>query len=267
MLPNWDPARLDRKRPFVAAAVGGRKMGKSTMITHLLRLMSKSFDLVITFAGSAACSPELRTLMEQRWDPRFQFSEWNQPLMDRLMAQQERLKRAGVERHVCILVDDIILTGRDEDALAHACLRGRHFNLSIFCASVSYTTLPKRCRRSLDVLLLFSCPMSGDVQILCSEYAQKARLARFLLTQLPEWTCLVMETLTRRQALFHYRVDLGATTPQTTESPADAPVETEASPEISSESRTEHRLPDTSGHEGRTAAAESGALCIEERTI
>ena len=55
--------------------------------------------------------------------------------------------------------------------------------------------------------------MAGDVQILCSEYAQRAKMAKYLLTQLPEWTCLVMETLTRRQKLYHYRVHTAAQTP------------------------------------------------------
>lgn len=91
--------------------------------------------------------------------------------MSELMAQQEELKSQGIERHICILVDDIILTSKDEDALSHMCLRGRHFNVSVLSCAVSYTTLPKRCRRSLDCLFLFSCPMSGDAQILCSEYA------------------------------------------------------------------------------------------------
>ena len=235
-------------------------MGKSTMITHLLKRMSKSFDLVITFAGSAACSPELRTLMEENWDPRFQFSEWNQPLMDKLLVQQERLKREGIDRHVCILVDDIVLTGRDEEALAHACLRGRHFNLSIFCASVSYTTLPKRCRRSLDVLFLFSCPMSGDIQILCSEYAQQARLARFLLTQLPEWTCLVMETLTRQQRLFHYRVNLGANSFQKLTSLPDGSSRISVSAEKAAESPDARNLSDTTVCAGRTE--ETGSVLL-----
>ena len=127
-------------------------MGKSTLITHLLSRMSRRFDLVISFTGTTACSPEMRDLMESRWDPRFQFSEWRQPLMDALLKQQEELKSRGVERQIMVLVDDIILNSKDEDALSHLCLRGRHFNISVLACAVSYTTLPKRCRRSLDAL-------------------------------------------------------------------------------------------------------------------
>ena len=167
MLPTWDPTRLEAKVPYVAAAVGGRRMGKSTLITHLLNRARKKFDLVISFIGTSACSPEMKTLMDTVWDARFQFSAWNQPLIDALLKQQERLKSEGHQRQVCILVDDIILSGRDEESLSHLCLRGRHFNVSVLACAVSYTTLPKRCRRSLDTLFLFSCPMAGDCQILC----------------------------------------------------------------------------------------------------
>ena len=181
-------------------------MGKSTLVTHLLKTLKKRFDLVISFQGATACSPELKRLIETRWDTRFVFNKWNQPLMDAVLDQQERLKKEHTSRQICVLVDDIILTSKDEDALSHLCLRGRHFNISVICAGVSYTTLPKRCRRSLDVLFLYSCPMAGDCKLLCSEYAERSKLAKYLLTQLPEHTCLVMETLTRRQRLYHYKV-------------------------------------------------------------
>ena len=187
-------------------------MGKSTLIYHLLSHMSNRFDLIISFQGTAACSPEMMQLLETRYDPRFVFSEWNQPLMDRLQSQQEDLKLKGIDRQVCVLVDDIVMTGRDEDQLAHLCLRGRHFNISVLAASVSYTCLPKRSRRSLDCLFLYSCPMAGDCQILCQEYANRARMARYCLQNLPEYTCLVMETLERQQRLYHYKVNLSPET-------------------------------------------------------
>ena len=124
--------------------------------------------------------------MEKEFDPRFVFPEWNQRLMDRLMQQQEELKLNGVQRHVCVLVDDIVLSSKDEDALSHLCLRGRHFNISVFACAVSYTTLPKRSRRSLDVLFLFSCPMESDCEILTREYSARSKMAKFCLRNLPD---------------------------------------------------------------------------------
>ena len=254
MLPIWDPARLGAKVSYVCAAVGGRRMGKSTLVTHLLR-QSKKFDLVISFTGTTACSPEMAQLMENRWDPRFQFAEWRQPLVNALLKQQERLKKEGVNRQVAILVDDIVLSSKDEDALAHLCLRGRHFNISVLACAVSYTTLPKRCRRALDVLFLFSYPMAGDCQILCQEYANRSRMARYLLTQLPPWTCLVMETLERRQRLYHYRVL--CTGSQRLGSSSDAPSETQDAAVTDEENHEESRPQSNNEPLGCTPGAES----------
>lgn len=263
MLPTWDVSRLESRIPFVAAAVGGRRMGKSTLVTHLLETMSSKFDLVISFTGTSACSPEMKHLMETRWDPRFQFAEWRQGLVGALLLQQEALKERGISRQICVLVDDIILSSKDEDALSHLCLRGRHFNISVLACSVSYTTLPKRCRRALDVLFLFSCPMSGDCKILCAEYANQARMARYLLQQLPEFTCLVMETLTQRQRLYHYRVD--RTCSQSVELPSAAQDQTEVSHAISEENRAVSHQSETSECSGRNSVQESGESAVLEK--
>ena len=159
--------------------------------------------------GTSACSPEMRRLIQTHFDPRFVFNDWNQPLMDCLMHQQEQLKLKGINRQICVLVDDIILNGRDEDSLAHLTLRGRHFNISVSMCAVSFTTLPKRCRRSLDVLFLYSCPMAGDLKTLTQEYASQSSLARYCLQNLEDYQCLVMETLQKRQILYHYRAPVG----------------------------------------------------------
>ena len=196
--------------------------------------------------------------METKFDPRFQFSEWRQPLMDCLLKQQERLKKEGHERQIAILVDDIILSSRDEDALAHLCLRGRHFNISVLACAVSYTTLPKRCRRALDALFLFSCPMAGDCEILCREYANRSRMARYLLTQLPPWTCLVMETLERKQRLYHYRVP--QTAPRIQELPASERDETPGVPDSSEENREQRRPRETYESSDCTQAAGTDEL-------
>jgi hypothetical protein len=201
--------------------------------------MSSKFDLVISFMGASACSPEMKTLLETKFDPRFVFSEWNEHLMKRLLTQQEQIKSDGRERSVCILVDDIILSGKDEDALAHLCLRGRHFGISVLACAVSYTTLPKRSRRSLDVLFLFSCPMSGDCELLTKEYSSRARMARYCLQNLPDWTSLVLETLEKKQRLFHFRVPLGV--PQTEELSTSSQDEKSDAPETPSPHQTGDR--------------------------
>ena len=168
------------------------------------------FDLVICFVGSAACSPTLEAMMErhEKWDTRMFFSHWNQPLVNKLLEQQERLKKAGVDRQVLILMDDVILQGKDNDSLAHMCMRGRHFNISVMMAAVSYTSISKRSRRSLDFLLVFSCPMQGDRKILSWEYAQNNHTADWVLNNLEENQCLVFETSRKLQRLFVWKSQL-----------------------------------------------------------
>ena len=198
--------------------------------------MKNRFDLVVSFMGTSACSPEMKRLLENNFDPRFVFSAWNEPLMQKLMEQQEQLKLQGTPRQVCVLVDDIVLSGRDEDSLSHLCLRGRHFNISVLACAVSYTTLPKRSRRSLDCLFLFSCPMSGDIDILTKEYCSQSKMARYCLQNLPDWTSLVLETLEKRQRLYHYRVPLEGV--QNEGSSSSAPDETEAFDETPEQHQT-----------------------------
>ena len=51
--------------------------------------MQNEFDLVICFIGSAACNPFLEHMLTVFWDPRFFFSEWDDSLIEKLLAQQE----------------------------------------------------------------------------------------------------------------------------------------------------------------------------------
>ena len=173
-------------------------MGKSTATADLLWRNCEKFDLVLCFLGSAACNPVLEALLEKYWDPRFFFSEWNPHMIAKLMQQQERL---DTKRSILILVDDVVLSGSAQDQLCALAMRGRHFGISLMMACVSYTTLPKRVRRSLDAVLVFSLPMKGDLKVLTWEYTNNTRVAEFALRRLEDHQCLVLETLTRRQKL------------------------------------------------------------------
>ena len=126
--------------------------------------MKGQFDLVIAFIGSAACNPVIHQIMVEHFDPRFFFSEWNTALLAQLLRQQEDLGEK--KRSILILVDDVILSGQASEQLCHLCMRGRHFGISMIMCAVSYTTLPKKCRRSLDALLVYSLPMAGDMKVM-----------------------------------------------------------------------------------------------------
>ena len=171
--------------------------------------MQNEFDLVICFIGSAACNPFLEHMLTVFWDPRFFFSEWDDSLIEKLLAQQEELLRTGKRRRVLILVDDVILNSSADEQLAHMSMRGRHFNISLMMCAVSYTSLPKRMRRSLDVLMVYSVPMRGDMLVLTSEYCQGNNgVARFILNNLEDHQCLVLETLMKKQQLYTWKADL-----------------------------------------------------------
>lgn len=173
-------------------------MGKSTATADLLWRNASRFDLVVCFVGSAHCNPVLEALLERYWDSRFFFSQWDERLIQKLLAQQEKLEQ---KRSILILVDDVILGSKAQDQLATLAMRGRHFGISLFMCCVSYTTLPKRVRRSLDAVLVFSLPMTGDLKVLTWEYTTNAQIAAFALKRLRPHECLVLETLTRSQKL------------------------------------------------------------------
>ena len=259
MLPHWDPERLTHKIPFVLGLVGGRRQGKSTAVADLLSRMSSRFDLVLCMVGSASCNPVLEGLLHEYWDDRFFFPEWDNELMDKLLIQQERLQREGGRREVLILIDDVVLGSRAEDQLAHMCMRGRHFSVSVCMCAVSYTSLPKRARRSLDTLLVFSCPMKGDMQILTWEYCQNQSMARFALSTLKDYECLVLETLEKKQTLFVWRADLIAVEQEPANESSQEPSKSENAP--SHETPAEHQRPSRQTNKtspsGRTELLES----------
>ena len=168
--------------------------------------MKNKFDLVICFIGSAACNPILSLILEKHFDSRFFFSKWDQTLLDNVLEQQEKLGMN--KRSILLLVDDVIMGSKDQDQLAHLAMRGRHFGVSIMMCAVSYTTLPKKARRSLDALLCFSMPMQGDMKVMTWEYASKNSMAEHVLRNLGEHECLVLETLQKKQQLFIWKADL-----------------------------------------------------------
>jgi len=208
MLPSWDPNRLISKIPFNLALIGGRRQGKSSAVSDLLMRMNEKFDLVIAFIGSASCNPVLKTMMQEYWDDRFFFPTWNEELVEKLLVQQEELKKNGYERNILILMDDVVLSNDADEQLAHLAMRGRHFRISLVMCSVSYTSLPKRARRSLDCVLVFSLPMQSDLKVLTWEYTQNSKMASFALSHLDDYECLVLETLQKRQKLFIWKADL-----------------------------------------------------------
>lgn len=215
--------------------------------------MRNKFDLVIAFIGSAACNPVIHQMMVENWDQRFFFPEWRQDIVKKLLRQQEA---AGPDkRNVLILVDDVILTGAAEDQVSHCAMRGRHFGISLMFCAVSYVTLPKQCRRSLDCLLVYSLPMQGDLKVLTWEFATHNSMAEHALRNLEDHCCLVLETLERKQQLFLWKADL-LTVVETSALPEHGKWRKPASFEIRRERQTECRQIDTDVPPDRTRSLE-----------
>jgi len=230
--------------------------------------MKDRFHLVICMVGSASCNPVLESMLRRYWDDRFFFSSWDTEFMDRLLTQQEDLKKAGKTRSVLLLVDDVVMTSKADEQLAHLCMRGRHFQVSVIMCAVSYTNLPKRARRSLDVLLCFSCPLSGDMQVLTYEYARQSKMARWALKHLEDHQCLVLETLEKRQKLFVWKADLWSLTEteETSQPVCAEKSETATVPETPSGRQTDSRQTGTFSVSDSTqsSAEQGGGSPVEE---
>ena len=264
MLPRWNPDRLAKKIPINIALVGGRRTGKSTACSHLVAMMKTKFDLIIAFIGSAACNPVIHQLMSENWDPRFFFSEWKPKIIEKLLKQQEA---AGPEkRSILILVDDVILGGTAEDQVSHMAMRGRHFGISLMFCAVSYVTLPKQCRRSLDCLLVYSLPMQGDLKVLTWEFATHNSMAEHALRNLEDHCCLVLETLSRKQQLFLWKADL-LTIVERPPSPGRGRSKTPTSFEIRRERQTETHQTDTGAAPDRRRSPEGGEAYSEHSRV
>jgi hypothetical protein len=196
--------------------IGGRRQGKSVMLSKLLRHLQDEFDVLISFTGTVSCSPHLRQLYDEvsHWNPEFMFNSCNAEMLKTICQQQEDLKARGVTRRIALLFDDVEFDNPEGVAyLGFTASRGRHYNISMFQVSVSYTLINKNFRRSLDVLGIFSLPSLNDKQILLKEYSRNPDLGSFAMDNLEKFECLIMETNSHKQELFKYKVPFESSLP------------------------------------------------------
>ena len=178
----------------VIGVIGARRQGKSVLVADLLHYLFKSeqLDLCFCFVGSATCNPVYKSILNEYADDRLFFPKFCPQMVERLCDQQEALTREGRVRSVMLLVDDVVLTPESRELLCNCATRSRHFQLSIMFASVSWTMLPKTCRRSLDILFLLAMVSQGDAYLLSREFARSDD-ALWALKRLPPYTSLVVE--------------------------------------------------------------------------
>ena len=223
-MQRWNPGVLQELRPFVVIMVGNRRQGKSYLCNHLCRglVRRRQFDLVISFMGSAHCNPGLHEFLDTHGFAAFQFNKWDAALMERLEEQQLALIKEGRERHVLILVDDITMDYNDREQLSHLCIRGRHFYVSVMMLSVSYSNFHKSCRRSCDIICLFSLGCQTDKELMTKEFAHQQHRCEFYMRQVceKEFTCAVLNLNEKKQIVYWYKAP--SSTPR-----VRAPVNTE----------------------------------------
>ena len=157
--------------------------------------------------GSQHCNPQLHEFLDEEGFGAFQFNRWDSNLMDRLEAQQLTLMARERDRNVLILVDDITLDHVQKEKLAHLCVRGRHFHVSVIMLSVSYSTFHKSCRRSTDFVCLFSMGCQTDRELMMKEFAHKQHQCEFFMSQIvaKEHTCAVLNLNEKNQNVYWYR--------------------------------------------------------------
>ena len=210
MLPNYDLRRIIEFIPFNICLLGQRRSGKSIASWKLTEFLLPHFQLVISFLGTKNCNKELCGLISKNFDPRLNFVEFNPRILTKLIEQQEILIENGVQRDVLIVFDDVFATNqRNVELLTQLFIRGRHWRISCISASVCFTTLQKNCRRSMDLMFLYSSVCKSDNQILSTEYIHRnIGTAQYCLQNLEPYKALVIETK-RNQKLFEFKFELG----------------------------------------------------------
>ena len=195
MLPRWDPTSLEKMLPCNCALIGSRRSGKSTLQTYLLKNhLAKHFDCIISFTGSVSCSDELRDFFVKRGKSHLMFDRLNSRFLETLQRQQEAQKiQTGKSRSVLLLLDDALMENSTIAELGIFTTRARHYNVSIMSCSVSFTSISKNFRRSLDVAFFFKLGMWSDKKLLLQEFTSSPQLVEYSHAELKEYECIVQE--------------------------------------------------------------------------
>ena len=164
------------------------------MMTYLCEFLKDEFDLVISFCGSTACSPDLKTIFTTVFDDRFMFDRFSVDFLRTLLEQQEKIKLEGKKRRVLLLFDDVETDPDEANYLGFLSTRHRHYDISLMYCAVRYSAVHKTYRASSDILFLFNVPMYSDRKMLLLEHSINTGLASFAMKNMKQFECLVMES-------------------------------------------------------------------------
>ena len=204
MLENFPLENLQKMMPFNLILQGSRRSGKSYSTYRILKYLhgEKAFTRIMCFLGTAKCNQELINLLENYYDDRMVFEQFNSKIVNLICKQQERLYNEGRMEDICLCFDDAFVNEKNQQILSYLCTTGRHFGISTIICSVSYCIIPKNVRRSCDLLMMFSSVCKSDMDILLSEYVRSRKdLCVWALENLEQYCALVIETK-RNQNLY-----------------------------------------------------------------
>lgn len=131
---------------------------------------------------------------------------FNENVINTLCEQQEKLLGEGRERNVLVVFDDCFTHSRQAEAtLQHLWQRGRHFKISVLSAGISYINLNKNCRRSLDLILLYSSVCRSDMDAITKEFiTSQISVAKYCIQHFEPYCALVIEAK-RNQVLYQLK--------------------------------------------------------------
>ena len=186
--------------------LGNKRMGKSYFTAWLLNFLGQNnkFHLVVSFCGSVAANPDLQNVMCRYYDERFMFPSFSVHFLKKLLDQQEVIKREGRNRHVLLIIDDVEIESDAFNFLGFLATRHRHYNISIINLSVRFSYIHKSVRCCSDYMVLFNIPTYSDRQLLLKEHSTNPQLAKFCMSQLERFQCLVIAS-DFKQKLYVFR--------------------------------------------------------------
>ena len=187
------------KLPICAAWLGFRRSGKSMSASLVVKyLVSRNaFKRVILFIGNDYCNPELVAIVKKKFDERLIFHSYSEELLLKILDQQEQLRKISEDNTLLIIWDDCYTKkGRHYEAMNKIMQSGRHFLISSFVICVSWSDICTSCRRSLDIVVMYSNITLSDTQFLTRSFLNRNLIekARYALKTNPLYQGLVIET-------------------------------------------------------------------------
>ena len=151
------PGLLLGPPPFLALFVGAKASGKSYAISYICKSYADQFAFIVVF------SPTSINGFYDFLPSRYVHNDYDPDVMQKIIAQQEKYKKAGKNVQVLIIMDDILgsdtidFEKRKSNELSKLWAANRHWDLSIIVVTQSLKKIPKLLRLNVDYALLFRC--------------------------------------------------------------------------------------------------------------